>query len=89
MTRMTTTRRLKLERMMGCRMALLRRCHPEPDFANTTWLAFSRENRSKITRLLLCRLMPYMMPELVFKDEEVKGKVVASDVVSMFLVINK
>ena len=29
----TTTRRLRLERMMGCRMALLRRCHPEPVFA--------------------------------------------------------
>jgi hypothetical protein len=27
---MTTTRLLRLERMMGCRAALLQRCRPEP-----------------------------------------------------------
>ena len=31
---------------------------PAPDLAKTTMLAFSREKRSKMTRPLLCMLMP-------------------------------
>ena len=47
---------------------------PEPDFAKTTWFAFSSEKRSKITRLLLCRLMPYIIPSLEVRSSEIKGK---------------
>ena len=47
---------------------------PEPDFANTTSFAFSREKRSKITKLLLWRLMPYMIPWLEERSSETNGK---------------
>ena len=47
---------------------------PEPDFAKTTWFAFSSEKRSKITRLLLCRLMPYMIPSFEERSSDTNGK---------------
>jgi len=50
-------------------------------------LAFSREKRSKTTRLSLCSLIPYIKPSLAVNSEEVKGKVVAKLVVSMLRLI--
>src|SRR3972149_1695938 len=61
---------------------------PAPAFAKTTEFAFSMEKRSKITRLPLCSLRPYMMPSLLVNSDEVKGKVVARDVGFMVLGTN-
>jgi len=47
---------------------------PDPDFANMTSLAFSRENRSKRMSELLCRFIPYRMPELELRSKDKKGK---------------
>ncbi len=47
---------------------------PEPDLANTTSFAFYNEKLSKITKLLLCRLMPYMIPWLEERSSETNGK---------------
>ena len=47
---------------------------PEPDLANNTILAFSSVNRSKMTRLLLCRLMPYIIPWFEVRSSETNGK---------------
>ena len=49
---------------------------PAPDLANTTILAFSRLNLSKITRPLLCILIPYRTPLLSVRSAEVNGKLV-------------
>src|SRR3990167_2230485 len=59
---------------------------PAPDLAKIVLFAFSCENLSNITKLPLCSLIPYITPELEVKDEEIKGKVVASDVVSILRV---
>src|SRR3989344_4811322 len=39
-----------------------------------------------MTKLPLCSLRPYIMPSLEVSSDEVKGKVEAREVVSMFLV---
>src|SRR3989338_10353988 len=51
---------------------------PAPDVANTTIFAFWRENRSKIIRLLLCRLMPHIIPVSLDNSEEINGKELAT-----------
>src|SRR3990167_9842201 len=60
---------------------------PAPDLAKTTILAFSWLNLSKIIKEPLCSLTPYIIPELCDSVDEIKGKVVARDVVSMLRVI--
>jgi len=60
---------------------------PAPDLAKITELAFSKVKRSKIIKESLCSLIPYIMPSLAVSSEEVKGKVVAKEVVSILRVI--
>lgn len=62
---------------------------PAPDLAKTTELAFSSVKRSKTTREPLCSLSPYMMPSEAVSSDDVNGKVVARDVVSMLRVTMK
>src|SRR5690606_22929626 len=60
---------------------------PAPDVAKTTEFALGSENLSKITKELLCRLMPYKTPFSIVRSELTNGNVVAIAVVSKFLVI--
>src|SRR3990167_10849251 len=62
---------------------------PAPDLAKTTMLAFSWLNLSKIIKEPLCSLIPYIIPELWERVDDIKGKVVAKEVVSMLRVIYK
>lgn len=57
---MTTARRpRKLERMMGCRTALLQRCRPEPVFAKRAQLSTAKNRRrSDQNRYLSCPRRP-------------------------------
>ena len=56
---------------------------PAPDLANTTMLAFSSENRSNITRPLLCIFIPYRTPLPSVRSAEVNGKLV--DIAPVFI----
>src|SRR3989344_8756692 len=69
--------------------SLIKKDFPEPDLPKTTSLAFSKENRSKIIREPFCRFNPYIIPLSWVKVAEVKGKVDAREVVSIFRVIKR
>src|SRR3989338_7308251 len=51
---------------------------PDPDLAKTTMLEFSKVKRSNNTKELLWPLMPYKIPSLELKSNDVNGKVVES-----------
>src|SRR3989344_7945574 len=74
---------------INCRntSSLIRYDFPAPDFPNTTSFAFSKEYLSKIIKDPFCSLIPYIIPLSCVSVADVNGKVEASDVVSIFLVI--
>src|SRR3989344_715843 len=56
---------------------------PEPAFAKTTELAFSKLNLSNNTKELLCRFMPYKIPSFELKSKDIKGNEVERGSVSI------
>ena len=62
---------------------------PAPDVANTVKFAFSKENLSKIIKDSFCEFIPYKTPVSEESSADVKGKVVETEVVSIFLVIER
>ena len=46
---------------------------PAPEVANTTALAFCKENRSNNIKLLLCLFIPYNIPSSLVSSDDMKG----------------